>query len=213
MTPDRIEGAILSASQAAALARLRYAVESRAGITLVCGPAGTGTSLVLGRLAAGIGGRDGGREVVGPSAAADLALRTPQPGSVVLADDAHACPVELLSAFAAASEIAAVVLAGHGRLLTLVSREPRLASRVRLRAVVAPFGIEDSRRSIAERFRAAGRAMPSDAVVRLAHDISGGIASRLLRLTDLVVATTAGRPAIGVEDVEALHSRLDVDAA
>ena len=138
----------LTPAQDAALARLRYGVEGPAGIVLLVGAAGVGKSLVLEAFAAELAARGVAHALVTDAAeAAEMASRGGRPG-VLLADDAHGWSAGEL---AAAARAGSLVLAGRGRLLTLVSRDERVGSRVRLRAVVPPFTFDDSRRLVADR--------------------------------------------------------------
>lgn len=185
----------LTPSQEAALARLRYALEAP-GLVLLVGAAGVGKSLVLGQLAA------------------ELAAAAPPPGAARpatdaprLIDDAHALPGAALGTFAEID--GPVVLAGRGRLLSLVAREARLSARLRLRAVVPPFTLDDTRALVVARLAAVGGPAPDDGAVRVLHELAAGIPAALARMVDLSALFVAEGRRLSAADVEAIHRRLD----
>ncbi len=209
----------LTDSRRAALARLAYAVERPGGVALLCGPAGTGKTAVLDHLAAGSTRRAERRPLAAwldGGAAADLP-------EIVLADDAHAADVTallgLLEAVRSRRPEASLVLAGEGRLLSLVSRDPRLVRAAGLRAVLPPFTAEETRRVLDATLFAAGAARQPpearDAVVRAIHEIAAGIPAAVVRLAEFVALVAEARPdgVIEAADVEAIHRRLTPLAA
>jgi hypothetical protein len=142
---------------------------------------------------------------------------------VVLADDAHEADasalVRLLDACRARRPEASLVLAGEGRLLSLVSRDPRLVRAVGLRAVLRPF-TEDETRTVLEATLFAGGSgcMGADdraAVARTIHEIAGGIPAAVSRLAEFAALVADARPdgAIEPRDVETIHRRLSLEAA
>lgn len=185
----------LTPAQEAALARLRYALEVP-GIVLLVGAAGVGKSLVLGRLAAELA-------AAGPPPGADR----PASGGVRLIDDAHTLPIAALGAVTETE--GPVVLAGRGRLLSLVAREARLAGRVRLRAVVPPFTLDDTRALVVARLAAVGGPSPADDALRVLHEIAAGIPAVVVRMADLAAVFVAEGRRLSAADVEAIHGRLD----
>jgi len=202
---------ILTPAQQAALGRLRFVLEEPAGVVLLCGPAGVGTSVVLAALSAELGPVAPGVTTIWSAAAAVDATRRGMPiGDVVLVDDAHLASPEDLAAIAtvAASSDArerCVVLAGRGRLLTLVGRDSRIAPRVRLRAIVPPLTLADTRRIVESRLGDVGAE-----VTRTCHEIAAGIPAALVRLIDLATVSAGRRPTPA--DIETIHRRLDPQA-
>lgn len=214
---------ILSPAQEAALGRIRFGLEEPQGIVLLCGPAGAGTSVVLAAIAAELSGRPPADR---PASARSMSVPIWSPASLlaspprrdpdataILVDDCHLGTAEECSALAALSAAGGdgspgrcLVLAGRGRLLTLVGRDSRLASRVRLRAIVPPFTVRDTRRIVETRLGCVG-----DDVVRTCHEITGGIASSLVRLLELAAVMAVGRR-LTADDVETIHHRLDPHA-
>ena len=200
----------LTPAQDAALARLRYGIEGAAGIVLLAGAAGVGKTLVLGAFAAELASHGVSHAFVASAAQAAEGACHPDRPRVLLADDAHGWSAAEIAAVAAASRSGALVFAGRGRLLTLVSRDERVASRVRLRAVVPPFTLDDTRRLVAARLGDTALADPG--AVRTLHEIAAAIPARLVRLLDLTAVVAAGGRRLTAADVEAIHARLDPDA-
>jgi len=213
-TDDRRPGpGGLTASQEAALARVRFGIERPAGVVLLVGPAGAGKTHVLGILAAELSARGVALLHAGDDAAGARPA-APGPGrAVALADDAHDLSDGELAAVAALARSVPVVLSGRGRLLTLVDRHGRLATDSRLRAVVTPCTPDESRRLVEVRLAAAGCASPDPEALRVMHEIAAGIPGRLLRLADLVAVVAATGRRLSADDVEAIHGRLGPDAA
>lgn len=205
-------------SRRAAVARLAYAVERPGGVALLCGPAGTGKTAVLDALAAVLDGRAARRPLAAwlGTVAADL------PG-VVLADDAHetdvAALVRLLDACRVRQPEASLVLAGEGRLLSLVSRDPRLVRACGLRAVLRPFTADETRAVLAATLFAGapGRAAPDAraAVSRAIHEIAGGIPAAVTRLAEFAALVAEARQTgpLDPADIETIHRRLSLEAA
>ena len=215
-------------AQEAALARVRFAFEVPAGIVLLCGPAGTGTTLVLSALARLLDGdADGGKRRYQlwsvPGVVARLRDGGPLP-DILVVDDAHLAGAEELAEVAGAlvtgsGDAAAcggrprcVVLAGRGRLLTLIARDSRIAARVRLRAIVPPFTADDTRRFLFGRLPGPAGHGPDEPVVRTIHEITAGIPANLVRLVDLTAATAGRARPLTVDDIETIHRRLDPQA-
>ena len=211
MVDSRSVPVILTPAQEAALGRIRFALEEPAGGVLLCGPAGVGTSLVLARLAAEFGAsQPGGMPIRTPSELADAIRRDVPIGDVVLVDDVHLATADdlaLLTTFAPTrgGKARCIVLAGRGRLLTLVGRDSRIAPRVRLRAIVPPWSVADTRRLVESRL---GAVAPE--VVQTCHEITAGIPAALDRLVELATVTAGRR--LTSADIETIHRRLDLQA-
>lgn len=219
----------LTPAQAAAAAKVAFAVEAPGAVAVLCGPAGVGKTTVLESLAraaaasrrsiqiaslAELAGGSGG----GASAACeDRLARSGTSHPILLVDDAHETDVTGLAALVAGTRRrqpdTAVVLAGEGRLLSLVAGDARIEQSVRLRATLPVFSLADTRRLLAGRLGAAPGAQ-GEAVLRTIHEIAGGVPAASLRLAevaDLVAAATA-RPLVP-DDIEIIHRRLSLSAA
>jgi hypothetical protein len=204
--------------QQAAVARLIYALEAPAAGAVLCGPRGVGKSLVLGEIAAGAA--RGGRRCLRclardgvPDAAATAG------DGILLVDDAHLATAGELAAIVATwrqrMPAGGFVLAGEGRLLTLVARDERLERAVVLRAVLGPFTFAESKAAVASVIELPGSQEERDGTVRVMHDIAAGIPAEVVRLAELVRAVAAATPTgrLTPDDVESLHRRLSVQAA
>lgn len=209
-------GVFLTPAQQAAVAKLAFAVESPGAVALLCGPARVGKTLVLSQLAAGGPLRGRRCEHVTMRRAAGLGRAIPE-AEVLIVDDAHeAGDGELAALFESWLSLNApggLVLAGEGRLLTLVAREGRIEQAAVLRAVLRPFTLAESTDVVAAR---CGAARPEfEAVVRAIHDIAAGIPGHVVRLAELVrvVADSAPGGRITADDVEMVHRRLCPQAA
>jgi len=104
------------------------------------------------------------------------------------------------------------VLAGQGRLLTLVARDSRIEEAVALRAVIRPCTAAESAAIIRRTARSARFDDPATATI---HEIAAAIPAairRLVELADVVAESRAGRQ-ITAADVEAIHRRLSPLAA
>jgi type II secretory pathway predicted ATPase ExeA len=206
----------LTLPQRAALAKVACGVEDAAGVALLCGPSGVGKTLVLERLAAEDRLADrcsGVRDVAGWLAVAgDL----PQ---LVLADDAHLATeadlLQLVTRCRTGQAATALVLAGQGRLLTLVARERRLEQAVRIRATLLPGSVADTEQLLAAGRDEAGWPACDERVAATIHEITAGIPADIVRLADLasVVAATRTDGCLTSADIEAIHRRLTPHAA
>lgn len=210
----------LTLAQQAAVARLAYALESPAALALLCGPPGVGKTLVLSRLA-------GARSLQGRTclrctardAAPTAAAPTVAGARILLVDDSHEATADdlavLVEAWRRSDPAGGLVLAGEGRLLTLVARDVRVDQAVMLRAVLGPFTVAESTMAVASRFAALGTQHERDTLARAIHDIAGGIPAQVVRLAELVRTVAASAPAgrITPDDVESLHRRLSLQAA
>ena len=233
----------LHGPQQAAAARLLYAVRQQQGVAVLCGPGGTGVSTVLDHVAnelesAGLSAiRVSGRNLVvdqladlrsvrtnqsADRAIAFAGLREGKAGSaapVLLVDDGHGCEASQLAEFVvtiqASLPSAAIVLAGRGRLLTLLAREQELQEQVLLRAVLPPWALPETAAFVRERFAAARVPVSDDALLTTMHEIAAGIPQAIVRLVETAVLIAKAHPAhlLRRVDVEQMHDRLSLAAA
>lgn len=206
----------LTDGQRAALARLGCVLEQAGSLAVVCGPAGTGVTMLLRHLeAAASRTRSVARRALVDWASLDPA-RWPD---VVIVDDAHDAADgaigRLLARVRARHSGAAVVLAGRGRVFTLLARDLAVESQVSLRAVLHPFSAAETAALLAAAGTPAG--VPPDAlepVARTIHEIAGGVPVAALRLAELalLVAASRGGP-LDPADIEMLHRRASLTAA
>ena len=210
-TPDRLTDA-----QRAAVAKLACGCEQAGGVALLCGPGGVGKTTVLANLAAAIGAR----RSVGLGDAAYWAEAAALP-EVVLVDDAHqadeATLGRLLQRCRDLRPAAGLVLAGEGRLFTLMTRDTRLEQAVRIRVALPTFTAAETRRLL-EATLASVVGWPvavQDAPARTVHEIAAGAPAAVIRLAELAGVVAASRPdgGLSVDDVEAIHGRLSPAAA
>lgn len=221
---------LLTGSQLAAAARLVHAVVDGAivdpacGLAVLVGPAGVGKTLVLERVAArlptpaGIVGCRPGEDLSGLSQASPPAGGAPAP--VLVLDDAHRLTDAGLRALEAllgprgnrekkASTdrgYQAVICAGRGRLLTLLTRRVGLASQVSLRATICPMTVEETGRLVA---RVGG--LTEAGLVRRMHELTGGVPRAILRLCG--IADVVGTAGLGPDEFEAIQRRSSLPAA
>lgn len=210
-------------AQHPAFAKVACAVMRPGSVALLCGPHGTGKTTLLTRLAADERFRD--RSVERREFDAwDAALVQPgtEPPDIVLVDDAHLAPdggLARLVGRCLRKTGTSVVLAGEGRLLSLVARDIRVEQAVTLRASLRPCSEAESRDLLDAVLSLAGcsraEATDHDPVARTIHEIAAGIPADIVRLAELarVVAASRPTPHICVDDIEALHRRLSPRAA
>lgn len=203
-------------AQLAAVAKLACGCQRGGGICLLCGPSGIGKTTVLVELAAAVGpGRSVGR------AAAAAWSEAPALPDVVLADDAHLADASALAVLwdrcRQRQSPASLVLAGEGRLLTLVSRDIRLAHAVRLRVALPVFTAAETHALVDATLAAvAGGPVAVAAVVAHAvHEIAGGSPAAAVQLAELAAVMACARPdkTLVARDVEVAHARLSPAAA
>lgn len=221
MTRTRPAPAVsLTVAQQAAVARLAYAIESPATVALLCGPRGVGKTLVLEETAAAMA--RGNRPCLRCSARAGVPEVATDPGradGILLVDDAHLVTAGELAAIVDTwrqrAPTGGLVLAGEGRLLTLVARDECIERTVMLRAVLRPFTLAESRAAVAALVEMAGTQDEHDAISRVIHEIAAGIPAQVVRLAELVRTVSASVPMgrLTPGDVETLHRRLSVQAA
>jgi type II secretory pathway predicted ATPase ExeA len=218
--PD--SSAPLTLAQQAAVARICYALEQPGAVVLLCGPGGVGKSAVLAHVeeCRRLQSRTVCRRRLDEVQDVQELFEGREPSlGTLLVDDAHLAGdgelARLVSRCRSGRVPVAVVLAGEGRLFTLVARDARLEQLVRLRATLPPFSLDESRLLLASTLTAAGPAENRDAVARCIHEIAGGIPAIVRRLADTVSVFAEAHPAhvIVPDDIETMHRRLSVNAA
>jgi hypothetical protein len=208
--------AALTGGQEAALARLGCALEAPGAVAVLCGPAGVGTTTVLDRLAATLLGR---RTVEHASVSDWLTRADADWPHVALVDDAHdvdAADIDaLLARLRSRHPHTGLVLAGRGRLLTLLARAPDAEASVALRAVLHPFTPTETRALLAADQDDSAAATAVLGVADAIHEIAAGIPAVARRLGTMAGWLAASRPdhAMRPADVEALHRRVSLAAA
>ncbi len=221
----------LTGPQEAAAAKLAYVADQPGAIALLCGPAGVGKTTVLRLVAADglpksqsirlmswadIRADRGDLAAGGMRAAASDDDSFPH---VLLIDDAHRAAAAELVDFVEwcrrRHERIAIVLAGEGRLLSLVASDARLEQSVRLRATVPTFTLAESRRFLGSMLAFNAAAADGEAVIRTIHEIAGGVPAIAVRLAEMIDMLAAADPRrdLTPDDVEAIHRRLSLSAA
>ncbi|MFM8634520.1 MAG: hypothetical protein ACKOEX_06885 [Planctomycetia bacterium] len=209
----------LSDVQRAAVAKLLYVTERPGALAVLCGPTGTGTTSVLDAVARACEAAGRTSRVI--SALDEGESQPERPLDVLLIDDADRIGDGRLAARVAhwwgPRKEASLVLAGTGRLLTLISREPRLERLVQLRAILAPFSRAETRQLVAS---ITGASLPTDqaaadSVSDTIHEVTGGIPAAVTRLAELAGVVGGIHPdrPLSPDDIELVHRRLAVTAA
>lgn len=207
----------LTVGQQAALARLGCALERPGSLAVLCGPAGSGTTAVLGHLES-IAARS--------CRVARISLRDRQDVAaddatgLVIADDAHEAVGDALGRLVRATRAhapeARLVLAGRGRLFTLLARDVGIEAQVTLRAILRPFSAAESAALLAATCTATG--VPDDALAEVAetiHEIAGGLPAAVVRMAHVALLVRSSSPTrrIAADDIESLHRRVALEAA
>jgi type II secretory pathway predicted ATPase ExeA len=204
----------LSPPQLAALAKIACGVDAGSGITLLCGPSGVGKTMILHHFAA-----ERSRDDEPTCAIHDVAhwlSSEDELPDLVIVDDAHMASetdlVHLLTRCRARRPAASLVLAGQGRLLTLVSRERRLEQATVLTAAILPGQLRDTA-AIVEGHAISARI--DDPALTAIHEITGGVPGSIRRLLDLaeVVSSSNRERLMSPDTIEAIHRRLSPCAA
>ncbi len=204
----------LTQPQLGALAKITCGIESRSGIALLCGPSGVGKTTVLQHLAADLQTEDPGCAV----RSVNDWLDDDEFPSVVIADDAHMAPdadlIRLATLCRTRHPSAALVLAGQGRLLTLVARDRRLEQATKLTAAILTGHLDDTAVLV---HRHADGLMVDEASITAIHEITGGVPAEVLRLVNLarvVAGSGSGRDGrLSPGTIEMIHRRLSPRAA
>ena len=214
-------------NQQTAVARLLVATRQSGGLAVLSGPGGTGVTTVLRRLATDLeqAGHSvrwlSGRNLTGADCSAwpsSLTVDAVLP-PVVLLDDAHVVAAGVLTAclhqFGELIPTVSVVLAGRGRLLTLLARERDLGERIRLRAVLRAWTVDETEEMVASRLAAAGVDQYEADVPLLIHAIAAGIPQAISHLLETVLLVAKSQPQhrLRCEDIERMHERLSLAAA
>lgn len=198
----------LTDRQRAAAAKVACVVARPGGVAVVCGPRGVGKTAVL--VAAVADHAAGGVEWLRP---VDGGIEPP-PGepAVVVVDDAHEAETTGLARLVAACRSrrmpTSLVLAGEGRLLTLLARDPRLERAVDLRAVVHPFSFAETHAVLTELL---GDSAASAPLAQTMQEITAGIPAEVVRLAEFARLLPADQ--LTGAAVEAFHRRLSLQAA
>jgi energy-coupling factor transporter ATP-binding protein EcfA2 len=203
----------LTEPQQAALAKVGCGIEAGAGVALLCGPAGVGKSTVLAHLAVAVS-RQG--KSVAVRSVTDWLGSEERLTDVVAADDAHLASDEDLAALCRSRRPGAVmVLAGEGRLLTLVGRNSGLARAVRIQAALLPGSLADTRALLTIGTHSAIATEADDPATAAIHEIAAGVPADVLRLAEWAGVVASSRPdgRVTAADVEAIHRRLSPQAA
>ncbi len=207
---------VLTEPQLVALAKVGCGLDGGDGVALLCGPSGVGKSTVLARLVDELNRRGKSAAAQTVTAWLDPATQLPE---VVAADDAHVATEEELGALLARCRshrpAAVLVLAGEGRLLTLVARNPGLTRAVRIRASLLPGSLADTRALVTPTGDTDGGPRFTDTAIATIHEIAGGNPADVVRLAHLADVIAASRPGdqLSAPDIEAIHRRLSPQAA
>lgn len=204
----------LTPPQLGALAKVACGIESGSGITLLCGPSGVGKTTILEHLAADRSSEEHDALVI-RDVTWWLATEDDLPG-VVLADNAHMATeadlVRLAARCRSRRPAASLVLAGQGRLLTLVARDRRLEQATVLTAAILPGHLRDTTFLVEHHGMSTRVDQPTLAAI---HEIAAGVPADIRRLLDLagVVAGSDRDSRISPDTIEAIHRRLSPCAA
>lgn len=212
----RASSLTLTDSQRAAVAKLACCLARPGGIGLLCGPRGVGTTTVLRHVAAVLSPRQVQAEQ-GDAAAWEAWLATSDAvPDVILVDDAHLAAdgviARLVSRCQGRRPAAGMVLAGEGRLLSLVARDSRVEAAIGMRVVLRTASLDESRRIIAG---VVPRSATDERLIATVHEIAAGIPAATLRLAELAAVLAASRPdgIVTADDIETIHRRLSPQAA
>jgi DNA polymerase III delta prime subunit len=231
----------LTAAQEAAVARVGCAVTDRDApstggpttggattgnsVVLLCGPAGVGKTTVLHAVRAGLVATCSSDIRTAADWSALLGTRAAVLPDVVIADDAHesSCGdiLRLLNAVRSRRPRARLVLAGEGRLLSVVARDGRIGQAVGMRAILRPFTPAETRAVVA---RFLDRGAPSETerhddplveTARSIHEIAAGMPGAVVRIAGQAAIMADTRPdrRLTAADIELVHRRLSLSAA
>ncbi len=211
----------LLAVQEAAVAKLAYVAEQPGAAAVLCGPPGSGKSLVLEAAARTLESAGRACRIVSWRSLREAALGDcPDVLLVDAVDDAADGELAtLLNHCWAANPQTRIILAGAGRLLTLIARDARLERCMGLRAVLTPCSRGETQRLVADRLATSqdpgGEVTTVAAVADTIHEITGGIPADVERLASLAALIAADRSTTRLtpEVIERVHGRLMVTAA
>jgi general secretion pathway protein A len=117
--------------------------------------------------------------------------------AVLLVDEAHLIESThtfealrlLLNFGGAAAPAMTLVLAGQPGLLPIIARMPQLEERLGVKCLLRPFSVQETAEYVEHSFRTAGATrtiVEPDAIATL-HELTGGVARQINRLTDLAL--------------------------
>jgi DNA transposition AAA+ family ATPase len=220
----------LTGPQEAAVAKLAYAAEQPGSIALLCGPAGVGKTTIFRQIAAdGLPSGQTVRLIAWHDMLADRGDLTAGRGlavgdddavpGVLLVDDAHrALAHELVECVERCQRLhrgIVLVLAGEGRLVSLVASDARLEQFVRLRSSLPTFTLTESRSMLGSMLPVAAADAAREAVIITIHEIAGGVPAIAVRLAEMAAMLLDADPAhrLVPDDIETIHRRLSLSAA
>jgi len=221
----------LTPAQQAAVARVGCALTdqdgpaARGSVALLCGPSGVGKTTVLHAVVAGLTAT----YATDMRAVADwitaLDTRSLVLPDVVIADDAHESSssdiLRLVTAIRDRRCRGGLVLAGEGRLLSLVARDVRIEQAVGMRAILRPFTAAETRAVVAACLALSdppGEKRHDDPLAEAAqsiHEITAGMPAAVTRIVAQAAIVADSRPdrRLTAADIELVHRRLSLSAA
>jgi type II secretory pathway predicted ATPase ExeA len=174
------------------------AIDRHDGVMLLTGERGTGKTTLGLSLVGQIGGSSRTSFLTDPPATVDRLLDSLQQSAVIVVDDAHRWPVEMLEKVCgvgpdALGQRPQVVLIGEPVLLTWLRRRAlrRLDRRVGTRCQLEPLTADEVARYVAHRLAVAGsgvRVEFDESAVAELHAISGGIPRAINLICDRALA-------------------------
>jgi type II secretory pathway predicted ATPase ExeA len=221
----------LTPTQEAAVARVGCGMTDRSGsaargpVVLLCGPAGVGTTTVLHALAAGLAATCSTDIRTAADWITALDTRGLALPDVVIADNAHESSsrdiLRLITAIRDQRRQMGLVLAGEGRLLSVVARDVRLERAVGMRATLRPLTATETRAIVAECLANSdppgevGQHDPLAEAARSIHEIAAGMPGAVVRITGQAAIVADSRPdrQLTAADIELVHRRLSLTAA
>ena len=217
----------LAESQQTALARL-HEVLRRGGLAVLCGPSGTGKTMLAHRFASAcaqtpgwaVRGPCGVREFLEQATADAPDVLSGERRWLAVIDDAHRAGngtelARVVDSLQRPAARAVLVLVGEGRLLTLLSRQPDLEQRVVLRAPLKPWHFQETQRLLGRRLPSLGASPDAESLCLRLHELAAGIPRQLVRLIDTLAMVLSAEPShrVTLDDLETFHRRLSLQAA
>jgi len=221
----------LTPAQEAAVARIGCAATDRCRpaardpVALLCGPAGVGKTTVLHAVAAGLAGTCSTDIRAAAAWLTALDTRGLVLPDVVIADDAHESSsgdlLRLVTAIRDRRHHTGLVLAGEGRLLSVVARDIRLEQAVGMRAILRPLTATETRAIVAACLTGSdptgedGHDDPLAEAARSIHEIAAGMPAAVVRIAGQAAIVADSRPdrRLTAADIELVHRRLSLTAA